>query len=171
MNPGYPRRVRYTRNTMWAKQKGFTIVELLIVIVVIAILAAITVVAYNGISTRARDSSRVSTMVQLKKSIENHYAVNGSYPTCSGNAVCVSTVFGGWGDISQLVPNAVLRDPRNSNGQYGYYYARGYKKLTATTFSNPGTDQEYIIGTRLENSTGPLYTGWDNSSLNFLDGN
>jgi prepilin-type N-terminal cleavage/methylation domain-containing protein len=45
---------------MWVQNKqqsGFTIVELLIVIVVIAILAAITVVAYNGIQDRARNSS------------------------------------------------------------------------------------------------------------------
>ena len=41
----------------WAKNKqGFTIVELLIVVVVIAILAAITIVAYNGIQNRARES-------------------------------------------------------------------------------------------------------------------
>ncbi len=42
----------------WAKQtRGFTIVELLIVIVVIAILAAITIVSYNGIQNRAYDST------------------------------------------------------------------------------------------------------------------
>lgn len=43
-----------------AKQKGFTIVELLIVIVVIAILAAISIVAYNGVTQRARDNERQS---------------------------------------------------------------------------------------------------------------
>ena len=39
------------------KVKGFTLVELLIVIVVIAILAAISIVAYNGIQQRSRDSA------------------------------------------------------------------------------------------------------------------
>ncbi len=42
----------------WAnKSRGFTIVELLIVVVVIAILAAITIVSYNGISRQAKNSA------------------------------------------------------------------------------------------------------------------
>ncbi|MDB5165339.1 MAG: Fimbrial protein, partial [Candidatus Saccharibacteria bacterium] len=47
------------------KQRGFTIVELLIVIVVIGILAAITIVAYNGIQNRARVSSVNSALTQV----------------------------------------------------------------------------------------------------------
>ena len=54
----------------WAKQKGFTIVELLIVIVVIAILAAITIVAYNGIQTRARNSKISSDIAMLQRAIQ-----------------------------------------------------------------------------------------------------
>lgn len=61
--------------------RGFTIVELLIVVVVIAILAAITIVAYNGINTRARQSSMQSTVVQLSKEILNYRTVNGSFPS------------------------------------------------------------------------------------------
>ena len=43
--------------TKQTKSSGFTIVELLIVIVVIAILAAITIVAYNGIQDRANTTA------------------------------------------------------------------------------------------------------------------
>lgn len=49
---------------------GFTIVELLIVIVIIAILAAITIVAYNGIQQRARDNKRYSDAKTIMKLIE-----------------------------------------------------------------------------------------------------
>jgi type II secretion system protein G len=62
------------------KQKGFTIVELLIVIVVIGILAAITIVAYNGIQGRARDSQRVADMQSIVKALELYKTANGSYP-------------------------------------------------------------------------------------------
>jgi prepilin-type N-terminal cleavage/methylation domain-containing protein len=54
---------------MYAKQKGFTIVELLIVIVVVGILAAITIVAYNGIQARASDSRMRSISGQLTKAV------------------------------------------------------------------------------------------------------
>jgi len=54
---------------MWVKQKGFTIVELLIVIVVIAILAAISIVAYNGIQQRGRDARRASDIGNIEKAI------------------------------------------------------------------------------------------------------
>lgn len=49
------------------KEKGFTIVELLIVIVVIGVLAAIVIVAYNGVQDRARTSKINADMVSLDK--------------------------------------------------------------------------------------------------------
>ena len=67
-------------NQLNTKSAGFTIVELLIVIVVIGILAAITIVSFNGIQSRARDTARVSDMRAIGKSIEVYKTFNGSLP-------------------------------------------------------------------------------------------
>jgi len=55
--------------TFSKKQTGFTIVELLIVIVVIGILATITIVAYNGISTKAKVTRANTELAYLQKAI------------------------------------------------------------------------------------------------------
>ncbi len=63
------------------RQQAFTIVELLIVIVVIAILAAIGIVAYNGIQERARSAALQSDVSQVSKQLKLFQADNGRYPT------------------------------------------------------------------------------------------
>lgn len=71
---------------------GFTIVELLIVIVVIAILAAISVVAYTGIQNRASDSAVKSDLRNLAMIIQQKYAVTGEYPSGGGNDGTLSDI-------------------------------------------------------------------------------
>ncbi len=60
--------------------QGFTIVELLIVVVVIAILAAITIVSYNGITKQANASAAKSTAASLQKKVELYFAEKSTYP-------------------------------------------------------------------------------------------
>lgn len=67
------------------KQPGFTIVELLIVIVVIGILAAITIVAYNGIQDRARDSKRQQDTDSIIKALNLYLVDNNTFPNTGGS--------------------------------------------------------------------------------------
>lgn len=85
------------------RKHGFTIVELLIVIVVIAILAAITIVAYNGIQNRAKASAAQAAASQAAKKIAL-YAVenNDQYPATLEQAGITDTTdleYSGGGSI------------------------------------------------------------------------
>jgi len=69
------------------QQKGFTIVELLIVIVVIGILAAITIVAYNGFQQRAKNAQTAQALTAWIKALQLYKVDNGAWPnyfTCLG---------------------------------------------------------------------------------------
>lgn len=72
--------------------RGFTIVELLIVIVVIGILAAITLVAYNGVQNAANDAAIQSDVNNLVKKIKLYEADNGTFPP-AGHRSGDSTLF------------------------------------------------------------------------------
>lgn len=71
----------------YKKQRGFTIVELLIVVVVIAILAAITIVSYNGITNRAKNSVASSAAASANKKVQNYIVTNADQvPTSLADA-------------------------------------------------------------------------------------
>ncbi|MFZ2835792.1 MAG: prepilin-type N-terminal cleavage/methylation domain-containing protein [Candidatus Saccharimonadales bacterium] len=65
-------------------RSGFTIVELLVVIVIIGILAAITIVAYTGIQNRAKESALRSDLAIVAKKMASDNALAGSYALTAG---------------------------------------------------------------------------------------
>lgn len=114
----------------WGKQKGFTIVELLIVIVVIAILAAISIVAYNGIQGRSAFAKVNSDLISMKKLLELYKVDNGSYP--STNWTFTYRYRDGNDFIPGLVPmyaaslpTASSNPDESSNKNTYVYYANG----------------------------------------------
>lgn len=72
---------------------GFTIVELLVVIVVIAILAAITLVSYNGIRNRAYNTSTITSVKQWTDFLASSLVLNGPVEVTMENeddfAICL----------------------------------------------------------------------------------
>lgn len=156
------------------KRRGFTIVELLIVIVVIGILAAISSFAYNGIQGRARDAKRQTDLASVLQGLELYYIDTGGYPNCSGGTYQPGLA-SGYGTLvsclASLAPKYIpstINDPLNI-GSYQYQYAFGYRKLTSTGFTGDLSDN-YILGAKLETSSAPQYEGWLMPDLNYLGG-
>lgn len=87
---------------------GFTLVELLIVIVIIAILAAITIVSYNGVSSRAKDAQIRSAASNFTKALLSLSTQDGGLPSGFGygtsttvsNGTCTGGTNSGWAQPS-----------------------------------------------------------------------
>lgn len=154
---------------------GFTIVELLIVVVVIAILASISVVAYTGIQGRARDSKRQADLKMVVNTLELYRVDNGGYPRCgaTGAYQAGGSLSGGFLSscvADELVPNYIASIPVDpiDVAPNRYYYAVGYKKVTVNSFNSSQTDN-YIIGASMDGG-GSSVGGWGVTGLNYLLG-
>jgi len=145
--------------TVSQNRSGFTIVELLIVIVVIAILAAISIVAYNGIQQRARDTSRVSDIAAIEKSLLLYGAESGNFTVMSAGsggdeAGWFDTVYSTYPSVKTVLVstgylNNGIIDPQNikvsttsTTGSYAYMISK------CTT----ADDTRRVIMARLENA-------------------
>lgn len=121
------------------KQKGFTIIELLIVIVVIGILATLVLNTFRGVQARARDTERKADLNALATQLEVYYTDNGHYPDGDGA--------GGGIDIDSTtlvgLDDGALTDPNQNALNIG----------TGASTTDPG-DNEYHYQPAGCNATG-----------------
>lgn len=149
------------RNTH--RQRGFTLMELLIVMVILSILVAIATGAYASSTRRGRDNRRKNDLRSLSTALETYYGDKGRYPTGTGGVImgCGSgdTSACDWGDTTNgfkdqygtLYMVLMPQDPLTASQTY-YYVSSGtsykiYAKLENTNDAGDGVDQDGYAGT------------------------
>lgn len=70
---------------MGMKKLGFTIIELMVVIIVISILATVITIGYENMQRDVRDTERAADIDVIQAALESYYDQNGAYPPASGN--------------------------------------------------------------------------------------
>lgn len=138
-------------------RKGFTLIEVLVAVTIIAVLISIGVVSYGSVNRRSRDAKRKGDVEQLRSALEMYRADNGYYPDPSGS--------GAWADASGLSATLVSTylpiipsDPKltqtyryratnQSGGQYyGYCIGAVLEAETSVTGTCiPETDYNYGV--------------------------
>lgn len=130
--------------------RGFTLVELLVVISILAILSVIGLAAFSGVQKNARDTKRKTDLRSIKLALELYKQNNGKYPVTDWIR---SNRTQPWipGLDFNYMPQGVLTDPINNGGNptndsNGYSY--DYRALACGSFAE---GQFFILVAQLEN--------------------
>jgi general secretion pathway protein G len=116
------------------KNSGFTILEILVVVAIIAILTTLGMVSYTQVNKRARDGKRRADLEQVRSALVLYRVDNGSYPS----SITWSTM----SPIQSYISGTTVRDPQPSPyPQYEYTSSSGISfsvcaTLEATTPSS-----------------------------------
>lgn len=118
-------------------KSGFTLIELMVTIAIIAVLAAVGLVVYSTAQKSGRISKRVQDLNAIRTALELFKATNGSYPsvTTAGTPLCLDSL----SVNNSLSPNympVVPKDPIQSGATYCYMYMAdtGGASPTATVY-------------------------------------
>lgn len=87
--------------------RGFTLVELLIVIAIIGVLSSTVLVALNDTRAKANNARRMADLKELQKALELYYSDHGSYPVQTGWRGTTPGCYGTGADPSTAIPGLV----------------------------------------------------------------
>ncbi|KKW47412.1 MAG: Type II secretion system protein G [Parcubacteria group bacterium GW2011_GWA1_59_11] len=128
-------------------RKGFTLIEMLIVVAIIGLLAGAVLVGLGPVQKGGRDARRVSDLRQLQNGLELYYSRNSMYPTTNN-----------WETDLTTVVRSLPKDPRGSS----YHYQTDTNRTW------------YVLGTLMEDPSSSAasssYTGTMPAGSNFSIG-
>lgn len=132
------------------QHKGFTIIELLVVVAIIGLLASVILVAVGNARIKGRDAKRLSDMTQVKSGLDIYYSFGSGYPSTAewNNAQSTLAVLACSGQSTFKPP----QDPiNNTTPAFAYIYTQGG---TATSGCGGSVYSNYKIQFTTEGDTG-----------------
>jgi general secretion pathway protein G len=120
--------VSRTMNERRSKQKGFTLIELIIVVTIIGILAGLAIVNVRFAQRKAREAALMANLSTLRKAIDNFYADKQHYPT----------------DLNELAPNYVKTIPKDPITKQADWELVMDDPLSSTSTGGDGMSSEPI---------------------------
>jgi type II secretory pathway pseudopilin PulG len=74
--------MKYSKNKLSVhSDSGFTIVEILVIVLIIGVLMTILLLTYSGVQSRQRNTTRINDIKLVQSNLETYYAQSGFYPT------------------------------------------------------------------------------------------
>lgn len=121
-------------------KKGFTLIEILVVIAIIGILASIVLVGLGGFRARGQDARRIADTRQVQNALELYYNKCGYYPGGATAGTCNTTNPSTWADLQNTLVNAQIGVTSVSNDPIpGQNYVYGVAS----------NRQNYVVGATL----------------------
>lgn len=126
------------------RRSGFTIIEMLIVVTILALLAGILVPILEQETVRARDGRRAGDLRSVASALATYKSLTGSYPSTGDEWLGDSSVYGsygydGAGYIPGLVPDYLPYLPKDPNPAYPDGSGAGYM------YRSDGQDFKFVI--------------------------
>jgi len=106
--------------------KGFTLIEILVVATIIAVLSVIGVTSYISINKRSRDAKRKSDLEQMRSALELYRSDKGFYPGSSTGFIALIALDSGDGSgplISTYLPSMPMDPKSTTQTPITYYYS------------------------------------------------
>lgn len=145
-------------------RKGFTLIEILIVVAIIAILATVVLVGLGPTQQAGRDARRLSDLREVQQGLQLYFSKCGYYPGVAVLGDCLATGFTSktlWADMktaltgSNIGVSSVPNDPLNTGGAVPtYYYA-----------SQGASGSDYVIAAKLEVPNNTAFRGYTSPTL------
>ncbi len=145
--------------------KGFTLVELLIAVTIIAILSAVGFTVFGNSSQKARDGVRKNDLQAISRALELYYQANRHYPTTDGWVF--SSAGTSW--IPNMQPPLPVDPFRNDGDPKGNNDNLGYGYWASSQAGCPVAGQWYALVAKLEVTNGDPDASV-NKTYKFCDG-